>query len=507
MGLRINTNVQSLQAQNNLKKTTSTLNQSLTRLSTGLRINTGSDDVVGLARSESLRAQIRGIDVALNNISAGQSTLGVAEGYLSQLTDIAQQMRETAVQAADSTISSADRTSLTDKFSSLLSEYNRLADGANFNGVNLLDGTFVNKNLQVGADQGEQISISITDARSTTIGKVAIYTSQTFTAVSANTAGSASTSFTDPGAGLSFTVGTQTYTVGSSEYTSDGVSTVEASESAISYVNAINSVSGETGVTATVLANVVTIDYSGGTVGLSAGQAFILNGVTIKDTASTLDVTIGDDDDMSTLVSLINDQSALTGVTATIDTDSDDLVLTATDGRNIHIRTTANAVNSSGYGSFGITGASGNSQATFRGTFTVQAEEAFTLNDGTTGNQVAGASTASVTIDSTTSLNNANLGTSANAASAITILDNVISQLQSRRADVGSTSNRLDIAQTELQSRQENLSSAESVIRDADIAAETARLTQNQILQQAGVTVLAQANASPQIALTLLQNI
>ncbi|MCP5464798.1 MAG: hypothetical protein H7A33_07230 [Deltaproteobacteria bacterium] len=498
MGLRINTNIASLSAQNALSKSTRKLNRSLTRLSTGLRINTGQDDVVGLAKSEALRSQIRGIDQARANIASASGVLGVAEGYLSELTNIAQQLRETAVQASDGTISSADRTSLSDKFSNLLAEYNRLANGANFNGVSLLDGTFVSKSIQIGPDQGDTISISVTDARSSTIGEVAVFTSSTWTAVSTNTAATASTAFTDP----SGTITVNGVTVPTSAYLDDGVSSIESDESALAYVNAINSVSGQSGVTAQVLANVVTVDYTAGT-GLSSGQSLIINGVTVKNT--TLDVTIGDDDDMSALVSLINSKTTQTGVTATIDTANDVMVLSASDGRNIHIQTTANAVNSSGYNVFGMTGASGNTQATFRGTFVLQGNEAFNVENA--DSTFAANATEAVTVDTNSSLDNASLSTAANSQSAITTLDNVIAQLQSRRATVGSTLNRFETAESELNARVENLSSAESAIRDADIAAETAKLTQFQILQQAGVTVLAQANAAPQIALTLLQSI
>ncbi len=510
MGLRIATNVQSLQAQNNLKATTKLLNQSLTRLSTGLRVNSGSDDVVGLAKSEALRAKIRGIDVALNNISNAQSFLGVGEGYLAQLTDISQQLRETAVQASDGTISTSDRTSLTDKFTSLINEYNRLANNANFNSVRLLDGTFVNKTLQVGADEGETISISVSDARSSTIGKVAILTASTRTFVSTNS--TAVSVFVDAGS-LSVTVGANTYSVLSSYFTDDGVSTVDKSESAIAYVNAINTVSGQTGVTATILSNVVTLNYNIGSSigdGLESNIHMIINGVTVKNTS--LVVSFGDDTDASTLVGLINDNASTTGVTATIDSTNDRIVLTATDGRNIHVRFSDRSYagnQNSGYNVFGAVSPSAlNStvqQVNFRGTYKITSDTAFSLSD--TASVVFNATSIAVAIDTNTALSKASLTTVANAQSAISTMDYVIRQLQTRRGTIGSTTNRLSIAAAELQSRQENLSSAQSQIRDADIAVETAKLTQAQILQSAGVTVLAQANAAPQIALQLLQNL
>lgn len=509
MGLRINSNVQSLVAQNYLQRTTKRLQSSLVRLSTGLRINTGQDDVVGLVKSELLRARIRGIDIAQQNVSNSTAFVGVAEGYLSQLTEIAQQMREAAVQASDSTIDSTSRRTLQDNFDTLMTEYNRLASGANFTGINLLDGTFTNKELQIGANEGETLSISISDARSASIGQVAVFTavSLAFTSTQAG----AVADFADPGGSLSFTVGGSSYNVNGGDYEDDGVSFLDADESAIAYVNAINKVSGSTGITATVNANVFTIDYSvaGGGAGLEANQDVIINGVTVK--SSSLAVSQADDTDASSLVSLINDFSTQTGVEASLDTGNDRIILNASDGRNITIQVGARGAVGSSFNAFNMVGTNGgatdNTQATYRGTFKLASSESFTVNDGTTGNIVAGAATTSVNIDTNTSLINAGLGTETAARSSITILDNVLEQLQSRRADVGSTLTRLELAIAELQSRKENLTSSESLVRDADVAIETARMTQDQILQQAGVTVLAQANSSPQIALSLLSNL
>ena len=489
MGLRINTNVQSLAAQNALSRTSTKLNQSLTRLSTGLRVNTGKDDVVALAQSEQLRSKIRGIDVAVSNIAYANSLFGVAEGFLNQLTEISQSMREVTVQGADASISSSDRTALTDKFTSLLNEYNRLASGANFGGQRLLDGTFTSKSLQVGPDEGNTISVSLVDARSSTIGQVAIRTGNTGLNQS-TVATSTALAFTTDG----FTIGSTSV----STFSTDGVSNIEASESALAFVNAINAQSGSTGVTATVLANVVTICY--GTGGLSSNQSLIINGITAK--SDTLLVSAGDATDAATLVDKINAVATTTGVTATIDATAQTITLSATDGRNIHIQTTSQT-DTTMFGFFGTNQSYANS--VYRGTFKLTATSAFNVTGATA--EFTNAPTTSVAISSTTSLSNSSVSSVANASAAISILDNAISQLQSRRATVGSTSNRLDIAEAELNSRKENLSAAESRIRDADIAAETAKLTQYQILQQAGATVLAQANSAPQIALTLLQNI
>lgn len=493
MGLRINTNVASLRAQHALATSTKKLNTAMTRLSTGLRINAGSDDVVGLAKSESLRTRIRGIDSARLNISSASSVLGVAEGYLSELTEVAQSLREVALQAADDTISPTDRGSLTSKFSSLMTEYSRLTKNAVFNGVNLLDGTFTGKVIQAGTEEGDTISVSIDDARSGIIGQVAIYTAQTRTSAAA---AASSLDLTDMN---SFDV--NGVTVATSDLSSDGVSNVEGDESAIAYVNAINAKAGQTGVSAHILSNTKDFVYTG-TTGMTASHNLVINGVTVK--TDTSNAYAADDNGVAALVTLINSKASQTGVTATQAAGSDTLTLTASDGRNIDVVITG-AAGADNTNLYGMTGASTNRAVVFRSTFTLTADDAFTIS-GATAEFTANA-TESVAIDSSTALSNCDLSQASTAGFALTILDNAIRQLQTRRGDIGTAINRFSVSENELAARLENLSAAESRIREADIAAETAALTQANVLQQAGATILGQANASPQIALVLLQNL
>lgn len=499
MGLRINTNISSLAAQAALRKSTSKVNQALTRLSTGLRINTGSDDVVGLAKSESLRSQVRGINQAQANIASSSSVLGVGEGYLAQLTEIAQQMRETAVQSADDTLSSADRSALSTKFSDLMNEYNRLANNANFNGVKLLDGTFTSKSVQVGSNQGDTISITISDARSTAIGQVAVLTSS-----SRSYLGAAATTLTD--VDLAYDGGITINGSAMGTLASDGASASDADESAIAYVNAINAVSGTTGVTATVNANVFTLNYGAASYALGAAVTFSINGVTVK-TGTDGSVGTSNDTEAQTLTNLINAKSSSTGVVATLDTAGDTIILTASDGRNIAMTTNGNAA---GINALGYTGAAAATPSTvgmvaYRGTFTLQSTTSFTIAGAAT--EFASAASVTANVTSNSALSYASLASATTSGAAITTLDNVIAQLQTRRGNIGSALNRFQVAESELGARLENISAAESRIRDADMAEETAKLTQAQILQQAGVTVLGAANSAPQIALQLLQGL
>ncbi len=489
MGLRINSNVVSTQAQNRLAASSKKLNTSLERLSTGLRINSGKDDVVGLLKSESLRTQIRGISAAQGSLNNAQSLLGIAEGSLAQLTEISQALREKVLQAADSSLSSTDRTNLTTAVTDLLNEYSRLSGAAEFDSVKLLTGTFTNKSFQVGPNVSDTLSISITDSRSSNVGKVAVLTSvTTFTRVTGSSATAAT--LTDP-SGITIN-GT---TVASSAFTSDGVSNVEASESAIAYVNAINSVSGTSGVRADVLSNVVTFsDYTGGA-SISASTTITLNGVSIANASGYANTDAG----ATSLVTAINAVTTQTGVTAAIDTTNNVFTLTASDGRNISLFVGAAVTVSDATGYLATNMASGSQASVYRGTFKLYSDNNFTLTGG------AVSATTSVTQSTAFTLNTLDVSTSTNAANGVFVLDNVIRQLQQRRTEVGSKSNRIDFAINELNTRLENYQSAESVIRNTDVAAETANLTSAQILQQAGVSVLQRANAIPQIALQLLQ--
>lgn len=490
MGLRINTNVLAIAAQHRLQKSTGKLSTSLERLSSGLRINSGKDDVVGLLKSESLRSQIRGIAASEANLANAQNLLGVAEGSLAQLTEISQRIRENVVTASDESISASDRDNLTTSINDLLEEYNRLAQASEFDGVKLLTGTFTAKSFQVGPNADNQVSFSISDARSSAIGKVAILTAETLTA---STADGSDPAFGDPA-----NIEINGEAIATAAFTDDGVSSAEGDESAIAYVNAINSISGVTGVSASVLATEVTISYNGGD-NIDALDQLEINGVAVAQAAYA-----SDDTGMGSLANAINSIATQTGVTATIDATANTVVLEASDGRNIQI-TLDNGITTSRTSLLGTFSAPSAADVSylFRGGFKLSSDDAF---------DVAGASAEFATSDAVTgnlsnssTLSNLSVATAEDAQEGIFILDNVIRQLQQKRADVGSKSIRFSVAEAELQVRKENLTSSESRIRDADVAAETANLTGAQILQQAGVSVLSRANAVPQIALSLLQ--
>lgn len=173
MAAIINTNVASLNAQRNLSSSQSSMNTSLQRLSSGLRINSAKDDAAGLAISERFTAQIRGLDVASRNANDGISLAQTAEGALGEVTNNLQRIRELAVQSANASNSATDRAALQTEASQLLSEVDRVSNQTKFNGVSLIDGSFTSAVFQVGANAGETITVSsLVDANTAALGSV-----------------------------------------------------------------------------------------------------------------------------------------------------------------------------------------------------------------------------------------------------------------------------------------------------------------------------------------------
>jgi len=156
----INTNVMSLNAQRNLSASQGSLATSMQRLSSGLRVNSAKDDAAGLAISERMNAQVRGLNVAARNANDGVSLAQTAEGALGKVGDMLQRMRELAVQASNATNSQTDRDALNAEVTQLKSEIQRVAEQTAFNGTKLLDGSFSSQQFQVGANAGETITVS-----------------------------------------------------------------------------------------------------------------------------------------------------------------------------------------------------------------------------------------------------------------------------------------------------------------------------------------------------------
>jgi len=472
MALTVNTNIASLTAQRNLTGSQNELSTSLERLSSGLRINSAKDDAAGLAISERFTAQIKGLNQGARNANDGISLSQTAEGALKEVTNNLQRIRELAVQAANSTNSASDRTALQQEVTQLVAEIDRVAEKASFNGIKLLDGTFTSKAFQVGADKGDTISISaINSTRTSSIGayKSASVTSTAITGAVAGT-GDLTINSVDIKASVS-----------------DGVSTANALGSAKAVATAINE-SG-TGVTATA-----TTALAGQTGDAASGDAgtVTINGVT----TATVTYATSSANTASLVVDAINAIAGSTGVVATLNSGKVDLA--ASDGRNI----VGSIASSSGTFDVAAAGLNASFAATTRGTVTLTSASDIVVGDTALGFTAATTSAATV---SGASIATATVDSVANAEAAIQAVDAALATVNSTRATLGAVQSRFDSVVASVQTTAENLSASRSRIMDADFAAETANLTKQQILQQSGIAMLAQANSIPQNVLALLQ--
>ncbi|MBF0456241.1 MAG: flagellin FliC [Magnetococcales bacterium] len=168
--LAINTNVASLNATRHLMKSTNNLSRTFERLSSGLRINSARDDAAGLSISTRMTSQIRGLNMAVRNTNDAISLVQVAEGALGETTNALQRIRELAIQANNATMTDGDRNDLQKEVTQLMAEIERISTTTEFNNLNVLNGSFVSENFQVGADVGQTIQVTIKDARTSALG-------------------------------------------------------------------------------------------------------------------------------------------------------------------------------------------------------------------------------------------------------------------------------------------------------------------------------------------------
>lgn len=497
----INTNLASLNAQRNLDRSGGGLSISLQRLSSGLRINTAKDDSAGLAISERFTSQIRGFDTARRNANDGVSLAQTAEGALGQMGDLLQRIRELAVQAANGTNSAGDRQSLNAEVGQLSAELDRFATSTQFNGLNLLDGTFSSANYQVGANANQTVTATSANFRTSAYGTNQILSYNSAVAVS-GTGTIAATSI--------YTSHVMTINGG---YGSGTVS-VTATDTAKTIAASINGQTS-TGVTATA---VTQFDVS-----FSVSSQFSLTVYGSNTTGTNISFSTGSAANATGLASTIsafNNAAGQTGITAKINAAGTGITLTASDGSNIAlvnstatsstggltISATTGYATSAGLGGTNTSlagGVSGN--ITVGGVITLDSDRSYSVAQSIASSGFFTNAAATSVSSALQAVNTLDVTTVAHATLAIRIADAALQVVNGQRAAFGALQNRFEATISNLMSASENLSAARSRIRDADFAAETAALTRNQVLQQAGVAMLAQANAMPNNVLKLLQ--
>ena len=380
----INSNINSLVAQQNLNTSGSALSQAITRLSSGKRINSAADDAAGLAISNIMQTQINGLNQGVSNANDGVSMVQTASSGLSSLTNSLQRIRQLATQAANGSITDSDRAALQQEVTQQVSEINRIASQTTYNGMSVLNGSLGNVSFQVGANVGQSISLNLSQGMSAAqLGSGVPQSGQTLGTYT----------------GLSLTSG------GASGGT------------AITSINVLSD--GNGGFTFTDQNNVALSSTAVSAVFSASGGSVSGNGITGSGTTPTA-LTLS-------ISSSASSVSAESGVTSQI-------------------------------------------------------------NSYNTPSTVA----------------NVNIGSASGASMAIESIDNALSTVNNLQATLGAAQNRFTAISTTQQAQSTDLSNAQSSIQDANFAQETANLSKAQVLQQAGISVLAQANSQPQQVLKLL---
>ncbi len=485
MTLSINTNINSLTAQNNLTKSQSALSQATARLSSGLKINSASDNAAGYAISTNFTTQIGGLGQASSNASDAINLAQTTQSALSQVTANLQAIRDLAVQSANGSYTDADRASIDTEVQQRLSEITRIANQTDFNGQKVLDGSLGNLSFQVGANVGQTISVAVNQGVKTSqIGSVAeVSTGNISGAVgpsSGTTAGSAAGDIT--GTPYTFTVD------------GNSVTTLAADTTSAALVSDIQSqLNTAAPGTYTVSADAGgKLTFKNNTTGAGSAAPVIAGGGATNAVGAAPVSTVGAASaDLSAEGLTINGKAVdLTGAKS--------------------LQDVSDAINASN-----ISGVSAAVSADGKGLNLYSSDTTQGLTIADTKGNVIGANAKNVNTAATYavgdvaavggSLANGTVGTVDGANDLISRIDVALNTVSNLNSTLGAIQNRFESTISTLGAQKNNLSSSQSTIQDADFAAETANLSKANILQQAGISVLAQANSQPQQVLKLLQ--
>ena len=507
----INTNVASLTAQRNLGTSQSSLNTSIQRLSSGLRINSAKDDAAGMAISERFTSQIRGLNQATRNANDGISLAQTAEGAMKAAGDMLQRIRELAVQSANASNSASDRQALQQEVNQLVSELDRVAKTTEFNGSKLLDGTFGTQQFQVGANANQTIVAATANLRTNVYGN---------NQVSGTNAGGASAAATLATTNAYAANGVVGGTIAINGALGAKNVTVGANEHSSKTAELINLQTQYTGVTATARTEAQL------TFGATGAYAITIESDNVGD-AKTISFSIEGTtttgaEALGKAIQAINEQSSKTGVVASLNKDSTGIVLTNAAGNTISVGKTASAnagavtvqkLIGDGKGDTTTSGgaqtlaaasvAVGSEYATaVSGYITLDSDKSFSAVSTTTTALGAAGSTLNSGLKKVSDLDITNFG---KATHSLKTVDSALQYIAGERAKLGALQSRFETSIAALQVTSENMSASRGRILDADFAAETANLSRTQILQQAGTAMVAQANQLPQGVLALLR--
>jgi len=495
----INSDFMSQLALRSLGNSSNMMTQAMERLSTGKRVNSAADDAAGLGIATKLKAQVNSLNAATRNATDALALIGTIDGALEESGEILLRMRELAVQSASDTNTGTDRSFIQDEVNALNNELNRISSSTEFNAVKLLDGTYNNKSIQIGTGANQVFNIGVTSTDTTTLGAYQIESAASATAAAATAASAdakinalvtasadyvvagsfgSTTVKVDGGADAkdvaqSFNLSAGTTGITASAITKANITAISAADtfsftlkgksSTASTVNAtvtsatnltslkdaINSVSGATGITASL-----TQDLSGINLVQQEGYDIVVGGVT---SASTGTMSVA----AATKAGTTQGTAVALGGTTTTD-------------------------------SLGIIGQ-----------ISLSSHKAFTVTPGVATNHFTAAATAKTSTLST--MGAVDISSQNGATNALSVIDGALAMISEVRSEMGAAENRLTSTVDNLSNVSVNTQRSLTSVEDANFASETSALTKAQILQQAATSMLAQANKAKQTMLVLLQ--
>ncbi|WP_261520822.1 flagellin [Burkholderia multivorans] len=473
--LGINSNINSLVAQQNLNGSQNALSQAITRLSSGKRINSAADDAAGLAISTGMQTQINGLNQGVSNANDGVSVIQTASSGLTQITSSLQRIRQLAVQASNGGLTADNRAALQQEVAQQIAEVNRIASQTQYNGKNILDGSAGSISFQVGANVGQTISLNLSQSVSAaSLGGGAVQAGSTIAtlAVSLDSTGAVWNSSTSKG-------------------------------------------------TEITQLNLVSDGKGGFTVNDQNGQAVSFSTTGLFDTTRTpgkIQIKAGSNIDPAKVASSIDAQNSAAFTAST--PIAAGTTLGTVSGFSLDAKTGAD--NSASPQASDITSITVKSDGNYGYTFwdqngnqldptgnVVKKEfAAYTASAPAAAASLGTAANTTFSVSSTATtqtVNQIDISTQAGSTAAIESIDNALATVNNIQASLGAAQNRFTAIATTQQAQSTDLSQAQSQIQDANFAQETANLSKAQVLQQAGISVLAQANSLPQQVLKLLQ--
>ena len=493
----INSDYMSQMVLQSLNKTDADMTTAMQRLSTGKRINGAGDDAAGLSIASKLQAQVNGLNAAMKNASDALAMVGTIEGALEEGTDILQRMRVLAVQASSDTNTGTDRAYLQDEVNQLATELNRISNNTEFNSQKLLDGTFTDKVIQIGTSGGQVIRLGVASTDAGTLGTYQITSTNESLGTSENSHASAVSVLN------ALVTATADYVVNGSFGTV--TATVDAGADARDVASSFNIISGTTGVIAAAVTR-GRLSFNA-----AATYTFTLQGKSTSASTVTATITsTADLTSIKDAINAVSGSTGITAALTTdkaginmVQEEGYDLIVGDLSGGTAFLQSMDRDETLDG-NSRTLTSGGTDSNALL-GQVTLSSHQAFTVTPGVATNHFS--PNTNEQASALTTIASVSLVTKTGATNSLAVIDGALAMISEIRSSMGAADNRLKSTVDNLSNIAVNAQASLSKIEDANFAQETSNLTKAQILQQASTAMLAQANKGKNGMLQLIQGL